>query len=147
MDTATFGKRRPELPDGVAHTEIKPFDMYCDRDWRHYCPLHWQYLNGRCLRPADYVGPCNTVEAQLTEEQKQSFASYCGVHWPCRRCTRDWTQCPAGWTLTDPSVHACKASNEYTGPCRNVEQSFLHFSVPQRGLWSQRCKTNRPCVA
>jgi len=61
----------------------------CDhRDYNASCPEGWTMESSLCLAPPMYAGECGSTDTtQMTERQKERFASLCGVNWPCAAAT------------------------------------------------------------
>ena len=64
---------RPSAPDA------------CDEDFSKPCPRTWADVDGVCLAPAAYDGPCSVVwaAAGYTSEEKRVVSRDCGAPWPC----------------------------------------------------------------
>jgi len=57
----------------------------CERDYSARCPEGWQSEQNLCVAPATYAGDCSySVDtSDLTEGQKEAWASRCSVRWQC----------------------------------------------------------------
>ena len=59
----------------------------CTKDYEQLCPDGWTAeAGGACTAPESYAGRCvrRQVFGAFNELQKASWASSCGVSWPCR---------------------------------------------------------------
>jgi len=57
----------------------------CEQDFNAQCPAGWSSIDDLCVAPASYAGECDySVDTtDLTAAEKQTFASHCGVKFPC----------------------------------------------------------------
>jgi len=57
----------------------------CDRDFSASCPEAWDFVDDLCVAPATYAGSCEYIvnTNELSQSEKQTFASRCGVSFPC----------------------------------------------------------------
>jgi len=57
----------------------------CAQDFGARCPAGWSSVDDLCVAPASYAGECDySVDTtDMTASEKQTFASHCGVKFPC----------------------------------------------------------------
>merc|ERR1711997_750519 len=64
---------------------IWPCRISCERDYSKKCPEDWQSESNLCVAPAAYAGDCSygVDTSDMSNEQKEAWASRCGVRWQC----------------------------------------------------------------
>jgi len=78
------------LPDRIALGVACGFQWpchsgVCKQDFQAVCPAGWREVEGLCVAPASYAGPCSySVKASgMSPSQKEAFGSKCAVSFPC----------------------------------------------------------------
>lgn len=128
----------------------------CQRDYTHPCPLGFRHVsvgNGdtKCIPPTSYSGPCigqELIYREMPEEEKIAWAHGCLANWPCVQCRRRYSDmCPEKWELDGDKTKGfiCRATQEYQGPCKEDEYSFLSYNIAMQKQWSRRCYAWWPC--
>lgn len=120
----------------------------CAPDFRHSCPSLWRETSrGVCAAPANYDGDCNRIVQTLgmSEEQKLSFSTRCGVRWPCTPAeSHDYSDvCPSGWSLEFGQV--CSAPEAYQGPCEH-EAHMNDMSRAEKKTFEAKCNVKWPAA-
>lgn len=147
----------PEGPYMTMRVDPKPSHTSesCDRDYGMLCPEFFQpvgviHVGGakHCAPSPEYVGPCTRPYAftKMTIGVKARWQDQCQAYWPCVKCSRFQTGCPAGWTQRGESGSTmCAPEDTYGGNCGEVD--FAGYTKSMMDEWSSRCGAFWPCDA
>ncbi len=115
----------------------------CDRDLVG-CPAGFSSEGGACAPTAAYRGPCQEAVdfSGMSSAAKSRWMSQCGAFWPCKSCTRNYSEaCPVGWTS---SGGKCYPGASYTGSCGATD--FAEYNAAMLKSWSDSCGAFWPCA-
>lgn len=119
----------------------------CDRDYSSgVCPSGFASEGGACVATAAYRGPCASEAhdfSTMSSAAKARWQSQCESFFPCKSCTRDYSQtCPMGWT-SDASG-SCSPGASYTGTCGTT--NFSEYNAAMLKTWSDNCGAQWSCA-
>lgn len=118
----------------------------CDRDTAA-CPAGFASEGGACVATSAYRGPC-AAEAHdfsaMSAAAKSRWQSQCEAFFPCKSCTRDYSQsCPMGWS-TGADGSSCTPGASYTGSCGAT--NFAEYNAAMLKAWSDNCGAQWSCA-
>lgn len=123
-------QNKRELGARCGHVAAFPCMDPCEK--QHYglpCPQGWYSLDGYCVAPRAYTGPCLSFQnlAGLSQEEKKAWSRACRAPFPCPVTSvsgsvpcEPKSPCPDGWKRVGVSTEYCQADADYQGPCRPV---------------------------
>ena len=146
---AEAGPRSPFL-NRELNPDLSANELFCDRDYAQLCPEGFASVGGTsCAALASYDGPC-AGEARsfqgLPASAKARWSMQCATSWPCKSCTRDFSEfCPEGW-LADAASGTCSPFAGYAGPCSGPI-SFAGYNAEMLQQFSSSCGAFWPCMS
>jgi len=99
----------------------------CIQDYAQACPQDWLSIDGYCVAPRRYQGPCLSFQnfVGLVDEDKRSWSKACQARFPCQPESSEEAiaceparSCPDDWILIGDTIEYCQAGSDYKGPCR-----------------------------
>jgi len=156
-DTSQFGassvlKAMARMPAPVKTGPASPAPQgACEKDYGQLCPAMFVNIGPvhgeepHCTGASDYSGPCDGAFSfsGLSPIAKEQWSETCQAWWPCKECTRDFTeQCPQLW---EPEGAMCKPTQAYRGPC-TTHLDFGSYNQEMRQAWSASCGAFWSCL-